>query len=300
MIRLSEYLCIAVGLVLILLGAFYTQAFEALGVSLIRFDGRYELFTVVEIEIYRGTLVISGFVLIIATIAWMSAGTNSAWRKFIEDDYTHFLGENAASWKKYNKFILFWTGITFIVLMALVITMSLSHKYGEKDVLWFNVLALENGVWETLTAITLAIAGVVLALAVRRLGKGFRLAGLPALLLGLLLIVGAGEEISWGQHWIGFETPDFLNTINSQNEFNFHNINKHLFNHLQVIVFLLYAGIFPILALLFLEIRYVFDRLLIPLCPFASSILSVLSVSISSHISAWLMPGEDLVIRSKF
>jgi hypothetical protein len=38
-----------------------------------------------------------------------------------------------------------------------------------------------------------------------------------------LLLVGF-EEISWGQHLFGFETPDFYRTLNAQGELNLHNI----------------------------------------------------------------------------
>lgn len=34
----------------------------------------------------------------------------------------------------------------------------------------------------------------------------------------------AGEEASWGQHWLGFETPAPLESINRQGEFTIHNI----------------------------------------------------------------------------
>ncbi len=40
----------------------------------------------------------------------------------------------------------------------------------------------------------------------------------------LLFAFVAGEEISWGQRLFGFETPDALRAINTQNEFNIHNI----------------------------------------------------------------------------
>ena len=39
------------------------------------------------------------------------------------------------------------------------------------------------------------------------------------------------EEISWGQHIFGWETPDFFIKINAQNETNIHNISS-LFNEL--------------------------------------------------------------------
>lgn len=40
----------------------------------------------------------------------------------------------------------------------------------------------------------------------------------------LLMFVFMGEELSWGQRIFGFATPESLKTINSQSEFNIHNI----------------------------------------------------------------------------
>ncbi|MGH8582849.1 MAG: hypothetical protein ACREWG_08685 [Gammaproteobacteria bacterium] len=36
----------------------------------------------------------------------------------------------------------------------------------------------------------------------------------------------AGEELSWGQHLIGWATPDYINKINDQGETNIHNISS--------------------------------------------------------------------------
>lgn len=44
-------------------------------------------------------------------------------------------------------------------------------------------------------------------------------------LIGLLLIVFAGEEISWGQRILRFDTPDSLARINRQGETTLHNLN---------------------------------------------------------------------------
>jgi hypothetical protein len=44
------------------------------------------------------------------------------------------------------------------------------------------------------------------------------------LLLGLLFLFGAGEEISWGQRIFNIETPQALKEINTQKELNIHNI----------------------------------------------------------------------------
>ena len=44
------------------------------------------------------------------------------------------------------------------------------------------------------------------------------------LCLGVLFFVGAGEEISWGQRILGFQTPEPISEVNKQEEFNIHNL----------------------------------------------------------------------------
>ena len=43
--------------------------------------------------------------------------------------------------------------------------------------------------------------------------------------LALLFLFGAGEEISWGQRLLGFETPAAISEVNRQEEFNLHNLS---------------------------------------------------------------------------
>jgi len=43
-------------------------------------------------------------------------------------------------------------------------------------------------------------------------------------LLAVIMFICFGEEISWGQRVLGFETPQFLAGLNAQNETNLHNI----------------------------------------------------------------------------
>jgi hypothetical protein len=44
----------------------------------------------------------------------------------------------------------------------------------------------------------------------------------------LACIYFAGEEISWGQHFIGWQSPDLFQAINRQQETNIHNISSWL------------------------------------------------------------------------
>lgn len=41
---------------------------------------------------------------------------------------------------------------------------------------------------------------------------------------GIILIIITGEELSWGQHIFGFQTPGWLENVNAQSEINFHNL----------------------------------------------------------------------------
>lgn len=101
------------------------------------------------------------------------------------------------------------------------------------------------------------------------------------LLIGLLLIVFAGEEISWGQRILNFHTPDSLAKINRQGETTLHNLNfwealdpagleKHgisrlyssvaLYNYLWFAVFL----VIPALSKLWPQVGYFFNKAGIP------------------------------------
>lgn len=104
-------------------------------------------------------------------------------------------------------------------------------------------------------------------------------------LMAILFFFGFGEEISWGQRILGFETPQDLKRINSQQEFNVHNImvedvklNKLIFGKI------LYGGLF----IYFLGFNFLYKKKLwfrkqvdktgIPLPAPIYSLLFVLSV----------------------
>jgi hypothetical protein len=62
------------------------------------------------------------------------------------------------------------------------------------------------------------------------------------MLLGASIVFfwASGEEVSWGQHFFGTQTPEWLVEVNDQNETNLHNINKKFFDrYLERLTFLL-------------------------------------------------------------
>ena len=110
---------------------------------------------------------------------------------------------------------------TFIVAVNLVFLLEART---------LDMLLLEDGPFEYLGALALLIAGVLFIagyLRTRRLDPGAA-RGIwhrrSLLVLGLVFVVAAGEEISWGQRILGVSTPDSLAEVNVQQELNLHNL----------------------------------------------------------------------------
>lgn len=82
----------------------------------------------------------------------------------------------------------------------------------------------ERGIVENLTIACLlgALGCVLLAWRERRRVR-WPLFGPAALAFAAGLLFFAGEEASWGQHWLGFEPPAAIAARNDQGEFNLHN-----------------------------------------------------------------------------
>ena len=86
----------------------------------------------------------------------------------------------------------------------------------------------ESGLIENATAILL-IPATIFAVGIglrlfQRMGPMY-----PMWFFGVALICFgfAGEEVSWGQHWLGWESPEYFVENNRQGETNFHNLNIH-------------------------------------------------------------------------
>jgi len=88
----------------------------------------------------------------------------------------------------------------------------------------YNWLIREDGPVEWMTIAIYVVAAAAAAYTTRRLwsaGAGALVPLYALFSLGLLVI--AGEEASWGQRQIGFDTPQAVREVNTKGEFNFHN-----------------------------------------------------------------------------
>ncbi len=102
-----------------------------------------------------------------------------------------------------------------------------------------NILSFENGVIELATVLVLLWALVVaLATARQALSAARPLVALWLALHAAGLVYFAGEEISWGQWLVGWETPDWFAARNDQGETNLHNMSSWLDQKPRLVVFL--------------------------------------------------------------
>ena len=115
--------------------------------------------------------------------------------------------------------------LSFPPLMLLVaVPLLLADK-----ALYKQLFDHELGIVELMTPAVLVI-GIAFGLATLTRIKRVAVprARLWVLLVTLGCIYFAGEEVSWGQHFFGWETPEALGALNNQNETNLHNISTWL------------------------------------------------------------------------
>ena len=121
---------------------------------------------------------------------------------------------------------------SWILLVAMYAMVILSYPASFAiDAETFRRLGWEGSSIETTGAVLFLVASVgFLILFIRSSGFENSFFGRRTrrnLFLGLLaaiMFISFGEEISWGQRVLGFQTPQFLAGLNAQNETNLHNI----------------------------------------------------------------------------
>lgn len=131
----------------------------------------------------------------------------------------------------------------------------------------------------------------------------------PLLVLALLFFAAFGEEVSWGQHLFGFETPDTFERHNIQRELNLHNLrfldtfttegekkrglglllnSNRLFDYFMAAIFLLA----PLAAARSASARARLEALGVPLLPPAFAALLVLNLAATAVAELFLVGGR--------
>jgi len=139
----------------------------------------------------------------------------------------------------------------------------------------------EDGLFESLGSLVCFIAAALFLVAYLKSTSGTRIfrwttkRNLFFLLFAIgMLFIGA-EEISWGQRILDIRTPDALESLNDQGEFNLHNIkaleqtglSKKGFNTAFLGLVFLYCGVVPVAVRLWGRFRRFVETLDLPLPP---------------------------------
>ncbi|MGB0453329.1 MAG: hypothetical protein ACPGJV_06410 [Bacteriovoracaceae bacterium] len=157
-----------------------------------------------------------------------------------------------------------------LVFLCVIVGVIFSHQdlnfYND----WYTV---EDGFIEWLTVAALLFGSFVAFYRANILApfRGFRFK-IFLIFLGLLFFFAVGEEISWGQRLIGYDSPAFFYKFNSQGETNIHNlvlggkrINKIIFGTLLGICIGFYFLILPVLYRKVAKVKSLVDAWAVPI-----------------------------------
>ena len=136
--------------------------------------------------------------------------------------------------------------------------------YAKVDNKLVQIIWFENGIVEHLQIIFLFITIIILAKIFFALKKREKIISLFIILKIFGLTYFFLEEISYGQHFLNFETPEKLTEINKQKEFNLHNISN-IFNEFPRAMVKIWCG-FSIILIFILKtkINKIFINLIKP------------------------------------
>ena len=179
------------------------------------------------------------------------------------------------------------------ILLAFAILVATFHHPGS------NLLArasIENGPYEVATALillggavwlfTLGMTWLRAKPAVNRwqLLATFAMAG--------ICFIGAGEEISWGQHWLRFESGEFFARHNHQQETNLHNLIPAVAFSTAINV-MIYGGftLLPLIHWAFPGNRISRQLRRLGWCQFIPSLDIALMLTLANCFHAWLIPA---------
>ncbi|MHC2993558.1 hypothetical protein OB13_18980 [Pontibacter sp. HJ8] len=174
-----------------------------------------------------------------------------------------------------------------VLLKAFLYTLALVHVllailWSYTDIELYRAYTTEDGYIELTTAFLLLMTSfwcLYKALSGKR-----RIPVVFFSVAALVFFFGFGEEISWGQRILGFDTPEELQKINNQNEFSLHNIqirdislNRLIFSAGLYTGAFLYFLAFPALYRRNAWFRNLVDKIALPIPTTTQSLLYLLS-----------------------
>jgi len=148
------------------------------------------------------------------------------------------------------------TRTEFLGYSLLLLTYAIGVYFANTDVVFFDQsIAQEDGLAEYGTALMLFCISLLSISRLIKIGATKpMLWKIGILVMALIFLFGAGEEISWGQRLFNVESSDYFLENNAQKETNLHNlvvgdtkINKLIFSQILTAVLVIYLLVLPIL-----------------------------------------------------
>ena len=173
--------------------------------------------------------------------------------------------------------------IVVYVIVILVILSGAILSFTDKEY-YENSYAVEDGIIEYGTALMLLISGIIMIRRIFIFGRYKRFKWkLTVIVIALLFIFAAGEEISWGQRIFGIESSEFFKDNNAQKEMNLHNlvigdtkINKLIFSKLLTGALVIYLVILPILYVKLFWVKNLITDFGVPIVKYHHTIIFIL------------------------
>ena len=191
-----------------------------------------------------------------------------------------------------------WAWLWLPLALAVVLSV-IAHSAPDFYAVWLG--SEERGLLELSHAL-IPLAGVILALRILFMPQVRRVKWLwlwvTLAALGCLYI--GGEEASWGQHYLQWETPEAWEQINDQEETNLHNTSSWFDQKPRALLeigVILGGIVIPLIALKRPEVRH--SRFAIILPPFASLPTAVLAEFSKTSERLLSAVGSDVLIFSR-
>ena len=153
--------------------------------------------------------------------------------------------------RKDNKFIEYLI-VSLIVIIFISYVQGYQCKYIKPLICTapvINSLFAENGLIENIQSLLLFLSIFILIRSFR-IFKRDNFLKVFIIFKVIALTYYFGEEISWGQHFFKWNTPEIFNELNNQNETNFHNISN-LLDQVPRSLVILWCGFIPLVFYFF-------------------------------------------------
>ena len=226
-----------------------------------------------ELFLARVAILVAAAVVFALSLFWLPITRSRAYSRLMSPEFRYP--------ESYEAFLPRWGGAEAMAMAGLVVLVLVYLGTGnalfEETVL--VALNREDGVIETVSAAMLLVAAYLAIRVMVRTRKILPRVAWMHGFLGLLFFMMFGEEISWGQRYLGIETPESLREINVQGEINFHNMFGYFFDHLFILAFFCWGCVVPVIDRVSVTGRAVFRFFGLPI-PNAGLALSMLVITL--------------------